>query len=87
MAENPKTDYEARYTTVHNSRLTVAKYRADGLTMEKIKAYYDNYCVNSNLISGGRVTCQIIDHDEGHQVIHAHIKTPIGFSGRSNLKV
>ena len=36
-----------RYTTVDNNRLTIAKYRATGLTQEMVKGYYANLVENA----------------------------------------
>ena len=37
----------ARYTTEGTNRLTVAKYRAVGLTMDKVRSFYDNNIANA----------------------------------------
>lgn len=87
-AEDQTKEHEARYTNLTGgARLTVAKFRADGLTMEHVKSFYANLFKNMSLLSGGRVTSTLIDNDEGCSVIHARISTPIGFSARSNIKI
>ena len=41
--DNPATEHFARFTySAGGARLTVAKYKAVGLTMDKVKAYYSN---------------------------------------------
>ena len=57
------------------------------MTLEKVKGYYGNFLENSRILSGDRITSKIVDSDDGFPVIHSHVKTPIGFSARSNIKV
>jgi len=46
VVNDDKKGHFARYITKGFNRLTVAKYRASGLTMDKVANFYDNLIAN-----------------------------------------
>lgn len=86
VVNDPATGHTAAYTVEEGLRLTVAKYRAFGLTLEKIKAFYGNYCENTGKLNELN-TMSNIGEDEGHNVFHILSKPPFPLSKRSTIAV
>ena len=74
----------ARYTTEGTNRLTVAKYRASGLTLDKVKAFYDNFTENAHKMNKINTTTKI-GEDAGHNIYHAIAALSWPLSNRSTI--
>ena len=74
----------ARYTMFEGNRLTVAKYTAKGLTMDKINQYYTDACANATKMNA-KLKVTKIDEVEGCPVFHAEASLPWPMSNRSTI--
>ena len=84
--EDPARGLFARYTVLEANRLTVSKYRAAGLTLEQIKAFYGNILENATKVNK---TYQLskVDEVEGYAIYHNLAKVPFPLTNRSTLFV
>ena len=74
----------ARYTTEGTNRLTVAKYRAAGLTIEKVREFYDNNVANASKMNP-KVTVTLVGEEAGSKIFHTVAKLPFPMSNRSTV--
>ena len=86
VVNDPAKGHFARYSTEEANRLTVAKYTAAGLTMEKILDFYANLCVNTTKLNK-MYTMTKVGEDEGHAVYHNLAKLSFPMSNRSTIIV
>ena len=74
----------ARYTTEGTNRLTVAKYRAAGLTLDGIKGFYSKICENQKKMNK-QITSTKVGEDGGHNIYHTLASLPWPLSNRSTI--
>ena len=66
--------------------MTVAKYTANGLTIDQVKQFYANMCENSMKLNP-MYNMTVIDDDEGHPVYHNLTSMSWPMSNRSAVFV
>ena len=81
---DPKTGHVARYTTEQGNRLTIAKYKGKGLSIDQIRDYYANIIKNAPLINPTYELTKIAE-DQGHNIYHNLAKVPWPVTNRSTL--
>ena len=74
----------AKYTTYGTNRLTVAKYRAAGLTIDKVRAFYDNNVANASKMNPKLTVTQVAE-EAGSKIFHSVAKLPFPMSNRSTV--
>ena len=82
VINDDKIGHHARYTTEQGVRLTVAKFRAVGLTMDKVHAYEEHALENATKMNN-RTTLTKVGEDGGHPILHSKIKCPFPLTNRS----
>ena len=84
LINDPAKGHFVRYTTVDNNRLTIAKYRATGLTKEMILGFYSNLIENAPKINK---TYQVskLNQEQGYQIWHNLAKAPWPVTNRSTI--
>ena len=76
----------AKYTMDGTNRLTVSKYRAAGLTIDKVRAFYDNNIANASKLNPKNKMSKI-DDSESFPVYHTIAELPWPMSNRSTISV
>ena len=74
----------ARYGQEQGQRLTVAKYRSAGLTMEQIHNFYANILENATKINPAYKQTKVAEEGH-HNIYHTDAKAPWPISNRSTF--
>ena len=83
IINDPAKGHFAKYTlhTDGSNRVTVAKYHAKGLTLDKIKAYYADLPANASKLNKNKVTA--LGEVDGYPIIHTVTELSWPMSNRS----
>ena len=64
--------------------MTIAKYKASGLTLDAIRNYYANITVNAKLVNPTYELTKI-GEEQGHMILHNFAKAPWPVTNRSTI--
>ena len=84
VINDPVKGHFARYTTEQGNKLTVAKYRAADLTLEKIRDHYKNIVENAPKLNKTYLLTKI-DQVETYSIYHNLAKVPFPLTNRSTV--